>query len=204
MNTRSSAVTMTTAIAGAVLFLLGTILHPARDGHGMAVVVDRYGITHAIQAIGLALQAVALARLTPARRLSAHHAALAGVLAWLALIVYDGSHNPVTARFAPELVHTSADLSPGGALFVLPGLLLFPAGYAILATSLARGGARWCALLLGIGALTYWLGGLLIFAAGPRSPFVQILEVIGAGLYALGFALLARTRLTAPASGRAS
>ncbi|MFI9597741.1 hypothetical protein [Nonomuraea sp. NPDC052265] len=204
MNTRSSAATTTTAIAGAVLFLLGTILHPARDGHGMAVAVDRYGITHAVQAIGLALQAVALARLTPVRRLSAHHAALAGVLAWLALIVYDGSHNPVTARFAPELVHTSADLSPSGALFVLPGLVLFPAGYAILATSLVRGGARWCALLLGIGALIYWLGGLLIFAAGPRSPFVQILEVIGAGLYTAGFALLARTRLTAPGSGRAS
>lgn len=79
---------MTTAVAGAVLFLLGTILHPARD------------------------------------------------------------------------------LSLGGALFVLPGLL--------------------------------------IFVAGPRSPFVQVLEVIGVGLYAAGFALLARTRLAAPGSGRAS
>lgn len=205
---RSPTVTTATAIAGAILFLSGTILHPARDGHGVADAGDLYGITHAVQAIGLAVQAIALTRLAaPSRRtLAARNAALAGTLAWFALIVYDGSHNPVTARYAPELVHTPADLDPAGALLVLPALLLFPAGYALLAAALVRGGGRrpGPGLLLGVGALTYWTGGLLIFAADPRSQLIQILEVIGAALYALGFALLGRARFTEQTGGQAT
>ena len=201
MNRRRYTATAVTATTGAILFLLGTILHPARDGHGVAHAGDTYAVTHAIQAIGLALQAIALANLTaPVGRRLARNAALTGTLAWLALIVYDGSHNPVTARYAPELVHTSADLDPGGALLVLPALVLFPTGYAVLATALVRSGARWHGLVLGIGALTYWAGGLLIFAVSPHSPFIQILEVIGAALYSLGFGLLGRSGLTEPAT----
>jgi hypothetical protein len=58
--------------------------------------------------------------------------------------------------------------------------------------------------LLGTGAVTYWAGGLLIFAATTRSPFIQILEVAGAALYALGFALLGRTRPTDQARRQAA
>jgi hypothetical protein len=57
---------------------------------------------------------------------------------------------------------------------------------------LARSGARWTGLLLGAGAITYWAGGLLIFAVGPRTPLIQTLEVSGAGLFAVGFMLLSR------------
>ncbi|MFR9775755.1 hypothetical protein ACL02O_06810 [Micromonospora sp. MS34] len=191
------------ATAGAILFLGGTVLHPARDGHGIAHAGDTYGVTHAIQAIGLALQALALANMASGR-LVARNTALAGTFAWLALIVYDGSHNPVSARYTPELVHKAADLDPGGMLLVLPALVLFPIGYGVLAAALVRGGAWWCGLLLGVGALTYWAGGLFIFAAGPRSPFIQILEVIGAALYSLGFSLLGRVRFTDPGIGQAA
>jgi hypothetical protein len=74
-----------------------------------------YGVTHAVQAIGLALQAIALANLTaPAgRRLVARNAALAGVVAWFGLIVYDGAVNPATARHAPQLVHTAVGRRSG-------------------------------------------------------------------------------------------
>ncbi|MFB4317822.1 hypothetical protein [Actinomadura sp. 21ATH] len=195
-----------TAIVGAILFLAGTILHPARDGHGVAEAGDVYGITHAIQAIGLAVQAITLTCLAAAshRFPASLSAALAGTLAWLALIVYDGSHNPVTARYAPELVHTPVDLDPVGALLALPALLLFPAGHALLATALIRSGTRLPGLLLGAGALTYWAGGLLVFAAGPRSPFIQILEVVGAALFSLGFALLGRAGFTGKPAGQAT
>lgn len=194
--------------AGALLFLIGTILHPARDGHGVAAAGQTYGVTHAVQAIGLVLLAVVLANLAfpPGRRL-ARNAALAGTLAWLALIVYDGAHNPVVARYAPELVHTPASLDPGGALIAIPALVLFPAGYALLATALVRSGARGTGLLLGSGAVTYWVGGLLIFAVGPHTPLIQILEVSGAALFAVGFTLFSRpvaanNDLAAEAPGR--
>jgi hypothetical protein len=182
--------TTTTAVIGAAVFLIGTILHPARDGHGVAAAGHTYGVTHAVQAIGLALQAIALANLTaPAgRRLIARNAALAGVVAWLGLIVYDGAVNPATARYAPQLVHTAANLDAGGALIVLPALVLFPIGFALLAATVIRDGDRWTGLLLGAGAVTYWIGGLLIFAAGPHSPFIQVLEIAGAVPYAVGFA----------------
>lgn len=196
MNSRRPTATAVFATAGAVLFLVGTILHPARDGHGVAHAGDTYGVTHAIQAIGLALQALALANTAAGRLAGPLNAALTGTLGWLTLIVYDGSHNPVTARYAPALVHNAADLDPGGALLVLPALLLFPIGYTVLAAALVRRRAWWPGLLLGVGALTYWAGGLFIFAAGPHSPLIQILEVIGAALYSIGFVLLARTRLT--------
>jgi hypothetical protein len=195
MNSRSFArMTFGTAVVGSALFLSGTILHPARDGHGVAAVGDVYGSTHAVQAIGLALQVLALAN-PPALawRRFAWNAALAGTLAWFGLIVYDGTHNPVTARYAPELVHTGADLDLGGALLAFPALLLFPAGHALLAAVLVRAGRHWPGLLLGVGAVIYWAGGLLIFAAGPRSPLIQILEAIGAVLYTIGFSLTART-----------
>jgi len=100
-----------TAPLGGALFLLGTILHPARDGHGIAAAGRLYAITHDVQAIGLLLQAVALAGMIASAQRSARrhvlaaYLALVGTLAWLSLIVFDGAHNPVTARYAPDLVH---------------------------------------------------------------------------------------------------
>jgi hypothetical protein len=45
-------------------------------------------------------------------------------------------------------------------------------------------------LLVGIGAVVYWSAAIPLFAVGPRSPVIQLLEVAGAAPYALGFVLL--------------
>ncbi|WP_433443031.1 hypothetical protein [Nonomuraea sp. CA-141351] len=187
------------ALLGGPLFLIGTVLHPGRDGYSIAAVGQLYGVTHDVQAIGLLLQVISLVGVLASGglRLGRHaalgwYSAMAGTLAWFGLIVFDGSHNPVTARYAPQIVHTPADLDTGGAIIVVPALLLFPIGYAVLASLLARHGRRWTGLLLGTGAVVYTVGGLLIFISGPRSPFIQILEVAGATLYAAGFVALGR------------
>lgn len=190
-------IAMAAAFIGGPMFLIGTILHPARDGHGIAAVGELYGITHSVQAIGLLLLVVALAGMLSTVRhesswsLAGWYAALVGTLSWFGLIVYDGSHNPVMARFAPDLVHTAADLEAGGAIIVLPPLLLFPLGYALLGVALYRSDLRWAGLLTGGGALVYTIGGLLIFELGPSSALVQTLEVAGVIPFAIGFVLLA-------------
>jgi hypothetical protein len=65
------------AYLGAPLFLLGTVLHPARDGPGVATAGEIYGITHVIQSIGLLLVAISLASTTSTMR----HRPIAGVTA---------------------------------------------------------------------------------------------------------------------------
>ncbi|WP_331755745.1 hypothetical protein [Streptomyces sp. NBC_01643] len=193
---RIRSVATKAAILGGLLFLLGTALHPARDGHGVAEAGKLYGITHDLQAIGLLFQVVAIAGLLAlASPISSRHAtaiytALIGTLSWFALIVYDGSHNPAIARYAPDLVHTPEDLEIGGAILVMPALVLFPIGYVVLAVALARRGMRIMGILLGFGAVTYVIGGLLVFVIGPHSTLVQIVEVVGAVPYALGFIVL--------------
>jgi hypothetical protein len=187
------------AFAGGPLFLLGTILHPARDGWGMAMVGQLYGVTHDIQAAGLLLQVISLAsmlalgaRVHARRDLTGWYASLTGTLLWFALIVFDGAHNPVRAHYEPSLVHTSGDIDAGSALIVFPALLIFPLGYVLLALVLRRHGMRAVAVLLGVGSIVYTLGGLFIFTSGPGFPLIQIFEVAGAALYALGFILLGR------------
>ncbi|GAB2830554.1 hypothetical protein GCM10027176_38770 [Actinoallomurus bryophytorum] len=190
----------TTASVGGPLFLLGTVLHPARDGWGMAKAGQLYGVTHDIQAAGLLLQALSLAgmlalgTLVHSRRdLVGWYAGLIGTLLWFALIIFDGAHNPVRAHYEPSLVHTSGDIDAGAAIIVFPGLLVFPIGYVLLALMLRRHGMTWVPLLLSVGAVLYTLGGLFIFSSGPRFPLIQVFEVGGATLYALGFILLGRS-----------
>jgi hypothetical protein len=195
----SHRLTMVAAPAGGLLFLLGTVLHPARDGQGIAAAGDLYGVTHGLQALGLLLQVLSLVGVYAlgAPRfgrgaLTALLLALIGTLLWFGLIVIDGTRNPTVARYAPEIVHTPADLSIGVSIVVLPALVLFPLGYVLLAGVLVRRGALWTGVLLGPGAVLYTSGGLAIFALGPQSPVIQILEVAGAVPYALGFVLLGR------------
>lgn len=185
------------ALVGAGLFLGGTVLHPARDGAGVLEAGPLYGFTHSLQAVGLAFIGVAIANLTIARPGStglfgAGNLALIGTVWWLALIVYDGAHNPAMAAYAPELVHTPSALEPGAGIIVGPALLLFPAGFIWLGRALARGGQGMTGWLLGGGALTYTVGGAMIFPLGPASPLIQALEVVGAAAHAVGLVLLAR------------
>jgi hypothetical protein len=196
---RLQMVAKVTAFIGGPLFLLGTVLHPARDGWGMAKVGQLYGVTHDIQATGLLLQAISLVsmlalgtRVHARRDLIGWYAGLIGTLLWFALIVFDGAHNPVRAHYEPSLVHTTKDLDAGGTIIVFPALLIFPLGYALFALMLRRHGMKGVALLLSVGSFVYTLGGLFIFTSGPRFALIQIFEVAGAVLYALGFILLGR------------
>src|ERR1700733_4233885 len=84
---RLRMITKVTAFLGGPLFLLGTVLHPARDGWGMARVGQLYGVTHDIQAAGLLLQALSLAgmlalgtRVRSRRDLAGWYAGLVGTL----------------------------------------------------------------------------------------------------------------------------
>lgn len=211
---RLRTIAKATAVTGGPLFLVGVLLHPARDGAGIAAAGQVYGITHGLQAISLLLLAVSLisvyvldaGRFSPPG-LSAFLTAIVGTLLWFGLIVLDGTRNPVTARYAPDIVHSPADLDAGSAIISLPALLVFPVGYVLLGLLLlTRHGTRWTGLLLGIGAVVYWSGSIPLFAVGPQSPVTQILEVAGVVPYALGFVLLgqiwgqAEQKLGRPAS----
>jgi ribosomal protein S5 len=54
------SVARVTAFVGGPLFLVSVVLHPARDGIGVHAAGAMYGITHALQAFGLLLQAICL------------------------------------------------------------------------------------------------------------------------------------------------
>ncbi|WP_434319003.1 hypothetical protein [Leifsonia sp. P73] len=186
------------SISGALLFLLAVIVHPERDGVHIAEAGPLYGLTHGIEAIGLILQIIGIAglflpnvgRFRP-RDLVSVYGALLGTIWYFGLIVVDGTRNPVTARYAPGLVHTAADLDTGTAIIVLPALVLFPLGYVLLGVMQAHYGARWIGILIGVGAALYTTGGLAIFGLGPASPVIEILEIVGAVPYALGIILMA-------------
>ncbi|MBB2745768.1 UNVERIFIED_ORG: hypothetical protein FHR35_005631 [Microbispora rosea subsp. rosea] len=190
-----------TAMIGGPFFLLTVILHPARDGHDIAAGAQWYAFTHSMEAISLLVQAICLAgvlalvmnRFGP-RGLTTLYTALAGTMLWFGLIVFDGGHNPVTARYAPDLVHTSKDIDIEGGIIVLAANIVFPLGYVLLALLLNRSGQRWTGLLLGFGGVVYAIGGTAsLFGFGPHSMITSVIEIIGAAPYALGYVLLGRT-----------
>ncbi len=201
-----------TAMIGGPLFLVSVILHPARDGHDIALHYNWYETTHAVEAVSLLILAICLAGVLA---LSVHRfgprgpwalgTALAGTILWFGLIIFDGSHNPVTARYAPQLVHTSRDLDISGGMIVVTANILFPLGYVLLALLLNQNGARLMGLLLGFGGVTYAIGGTAaLFGFGPHSVLTSVFEIIGATPYVLGFVLLGRAfgRPSQPAGQR--
>lgn len=198
---RLRTIVKVTAMVGGPLFLISVILHPARDGHDIAANYNWYETTHAVEAMSLLVQAACLAgvlalgvrRFGP-RGLPALYTALIGTMSWAALIVYDGSHNPVTAKYAPGIVHTSEDLDLSGTVIVLAANILFPLGYVLLARLVSRHGARSTGLLLGAGAVLYSLGGTAaLLGLGPHSMTTSVLEIAGAIPYAIGYVMLGRS-----------
>ncbi|GAA4586663.1 hypothetical protein GCM10023194_33450 [Planotetraspora phitsanulokensis] len=187
-----------TAMIGGPLFLLTVILHPARDGHAIAAHAEWYAFTHSMEAISLLVQATCLAGVLALgmrgfgrRGLVALYTALVGTMFWFGLIVFDGGHNPVAAKYAPDIVHTSADLDIEGGIIVVAANVLFPLGYVLLALLLNRYGRRWTGLLLGFGGVVYALGGTAaLFGFGPHSMITSLFEIVGAAPYALGYVLL--------------
>lgn len=197
---RLKSVVRATAMVGGPLFLLTVIAHPARDGHDIAAHAQWYAFTHSMEAIGLLIQAVCLAgvlavaaRRPGARRLTALFTALVGTILWFGLIIFDGGHNPVTAKYAPTLVHTSGDIDVMGGFVVVAANIVFPLGYLLLAGLLARLGQRSAGILLAVGGLVYSLGGTAaLFGFGPHSMITSVVEIAGAAPYALGYVLLGR------------
>ncbi|WP_426502972.1 hypothetical protein ACPPVO_35800 [Dactylosporangium sp. McL0621] len=189
-----------TAMIGGPLFLLTVILHPARDGHDIAAHAGWYAFTHSMEAISLLIQATCLAgvlalstRRHGSRGLAAVYTALVGTILWFGLIVYDGGHNPATAKYAPDLVHTSADVDIEGGIIVLAANILFPLGYVLLALLFNRHGQRGTGLLLGLGGVLYAIGGTAaLFGFGPHSMITSVVEIAGAAPYALGYVMLGR------------
>lgn len=189
-----------TGIIGGPLFLLTVIVHPARDGHDIAADAGWYIFTHTMEAVGLLILAICLAgvlalstRRLRSGGLAAIFTALVGTVLWFGLIVYDGSHNPATAMYAPDRVHTSADIDFEGGTIVLTANVLFPLGYVLLAVLLARYGRRWTGLLLGFGGVVYALGGTVaLFGLGPHSVVTSVVEIAGAAPLALGYVMLGR------------
>ncbi|GAA0355101.1 hypothetical protein GCM10009530_00220 [Microbispora corallina] len=190
-----------TAMIGGPLFLLTVILHPARDGHDIAAHAQWYAFTHSMEAISLLVQATCLAgvlalgmREFGSRGLAALYTALAGTMLWFGLIVFDGGHNPVTAKYAPDLVHTSKDIDVEGGIIVLAANIVFPLGYVLLALLLNRYGQRLTGLLLGFGGVVYAIGGTAaLFGFGPHSMVTSVFEIVGAAPYAVGYVLLGRS-----------
>lgn len=189
-----------TAMIGGPLFLITVILHPARDGHDIAAGAEWYAFTHSIEAISLLVQAVCLAGVLAlvvnrfgSRGLGTIYTALTGTIFWFGLIVFDGGHNTVTAKYAPDLVHTSGDIDIEGGIIVLTANVLFPLGYVLLAVLLTRYRERWTGLLLGFGGVVYAIGGTAsLFGFGPHSMITSVFEIVGAAPYALGYVLLGR------------
>jgi hypothetical protein len=190
-----------TAVIGGPLFLLTVVAHPARDGHDIAAHAQWYAFTHSLEAISLLIQATCLAGVLAlavprfgSRGVVALYTAIVGTIFWFGLIIFDGGHNPVTAKYAPDLVHTSGDLDIEGGIIVVAANILFPLGYVLLALVLRRYGQRWTGLLLGFGGVVYAIGGTAaLFGFGPHSMVTSVFEIVGAAPYALGYVLLGRS-----------
>lgn len=116
---RLRTIARATAVTGGPGFLLGVLLHPPRDGAAIAAAGQTHGITHGLQASSLLLLALSLASVyaLDADRFGrsgvpAFLTAITGTLCWFGLIVLDGTRNPVTAKYAPALVHTRPTWTP--------------------------------------------------------------------------------------------
>jgi hypothetical protein len=192
------SVAKVTGIIGGPFFLLTVILHPARDGHDIAANAGWYIFTHTMEALSLLVLAMCLAGVLALgagrlRRsgLSAILTAMVGTMLWFGLIVFDGSHNPATAMYAPDRVHTSADVDFMSGTIVLGANILFSLGYLLLALLLGRTGRGRIGLLLGFGGIVYALGGtVLLFGFGPHSMITSVFEIVGAAPFALGYIML--------------
>jgi hypothetical protein len=97
----------------------------------------------------------------------------------------------VLAQFAPETVHSGADIDPNFLTIVLPVLGLFFLGYIVFgANLLAAKAPRLGSWLMTVGAPIYIVGGINIFILGPASPTVSLIESAGAIPLGLGYILL--------------
>jgi hypothetical protein len=158
-----------------------------------------YGAIHNLGVFGLMLQLFALVGLyireadaIGQRGLMSFIVVFFGQLFYICLLVVDGLLNPVLAQFAPETVHSGADIDPNFLTIVLPALGLFFLGYIVFGASLlaAKAPPRLGSWMMTVGAPIYIVGGINIFILGPTSPTVSLIESAGAISLGLGYILL--------------
>jgi hypothetical protein len=190
------------SILGGLLFGVAIVLHPLRDGISVLNSGDAYGAIHFLGAYGLMFQLLGLvglyireAEVIGQRGLRSFIAVFFGQILYICVLVGDGIMNPLLAKYAPELVHSTstahAQADPG-LLIALPALGLFFLGYILFGASLLRAKvqSRLGSLLMTFGAPLYIVGGLSLLAMGPASPIVSLIERAGAIPLGLGYILL--------------
>ncbi len=187
------------SILGGLLFAAAVVLHPLRDGISIANDAVAYGAIHNVGVFGLTFQLLGLIGLyvreaepLGERGLKSFVVVFFGQVLYICLLVVDGLRNPLLAKYAPAAVHTFADNDPNALPIVVPGLLLFFAGYIAFGTSLLTASTqpRLGSWLITLGAPIYIIGGISIFVLGPASPIVSPIEIVGAIPLSLGYFLL--------------
>ena len=192
------------SILGGLLFGVAIVLHPLRDGISVLNSGDAYGAIHFLGAYGLMFQLLGLvglyireAEVIGQRGLRSFIVVFFGQILYIGVLVGDGIMNPLLAKYAPELVHSTstahahANADPG-LLLALPALGLFFLGYILFGVSLLRAKAqsRLGSLLITFGAPLYIVGGLSFLVLGAASPIVSLIEIAGAVPLGLGYILL--------------
>lgn len=194
-------------IVGGILFATAVVLHPLRDGINVRSSGDSYLAIHILGVLGLILQAFALVGLYVQQ---ADAMGLSGLMSFVVVFfgqvlfacvqMGDGILNPLLAKYAPQLVHSTADANPILLLIALPGLGLFLVGYILFGLSMLRTKlqSQLGSLLMTIGAPIYIIGGLSLSVFGPASPAVTWIESAGALPLGLGYILLGTKSLLDP------
>ncbi len=186
-----------TSILGGLLFGAAVVLHPLRDGISVFNSGAAYGAIHNLGVFGLTFQLLGLvglyireAEALGNRGQISFIVAFFGQVLWTVGLAIDGAVNPLLAQFTPERVH-AADAYPNQLLIGLPALALFFLGYLLFGESLLRAKVqpRLGSWLITIGAPIYIIGGISLFALGPASPLVSLIEIAGAIPFSVGYIL---------------
>ena len=199
------------SILGGILFGSAVVFHPLRDGINVLNSGNAYLAIHILGVYGLMFQLFGLLGLyireidvMGRRGLMSFVVLFFGQALFMCVQMVDGVLNPLLAKTAPQLVHSTADADPTLLLFALPGLGLFFVGYIVFGVSLLRAKVqpRWGSLLITIGGPVYIIGGLSLSVFGANSPIVSLIEIAGAIPLGLGYILLGlQLRSTAAIQG---
>src|SRR5262245_56554291 len=163
------------SILGGSLFAVAVILHPLRDGISIQNSGNAYLAIHFLGVYGLVFQLFALlglyiqqADMMGQRGLISFIVVFFGQALFICVQVGDGILNSTLAKYAPQLVHSTAEADPTLMMIALPGLGLFLLGYVLFGTRLLRANLqpRLGSLLITIGAPVYIMGGLSLAMFG--------------------------------------
>lgn len=187
------------SIWGGLLFGVAVVFHPLRDSISVLNSGSAYLAIHILGVFGLMFQLFGLVGLyvraadaMGQRGLISFITLFFGQVLFICVLMGDAILNPLLAKYAPQLVHATADSDPTLLLIGLPGLGLFFLGYIVFGICLlyAKAQSRLGSLLITIGAPLYISGGFSVFVLGAASPTVSLIESAGAIFLGLGYIVL--------------